>query len=147
MSNVKSRRAKPSASSQSSIPHPEIVPGAPSPSEPAGPTPMELAYAEWQQARAVLGQADVEASASPQQFNEDDGLITEALKRADASEWKIIQTRVKNGFDVRLRAMALQQVYLDAEMAGEPTDHRHQMMLLALIHDVLDPRFDWGEHH
>ena len=103
---------------------------------------MVVAYAEWQQARAALQQADLDVSTSSASLDHDERL-TDAMTRVDQSEWKIIQTRVENGLDVRLRAMALQQVFLDAEMAGEPTDNRHHMMLSALIHDVLDPRFDW----
>ncbi len=113
-----------------------------------GASPMMLAYAQWKHARAALEQADADTAANPRDFNDGkDKTITDALDRARACEWTIIQTCVQNALDVRLRAMALSQVYLDAEMAGEPTDHRHQMMLLALIHDVLDPRFSWGEHH
>jgi hypothetical protein len=102
---------------------------------------MMVAYAEWQQARAALQQADLDVSASASLDR--DERLTEAMTRVDQSEWKIVQTCAENGLDVRLRAMALQQVFLDAEMAGEPTDNRHHMMLSALIHDVLDPRFDW----
>ena len=110
--------------------------------DPDRPSPMVVAYAEWQQARAALQQADLDVSTSSASLDHDERL-TDAMTRVDQSEWKIIQTRVENGLDVRLRAMALQQVFLDAEMAGEPTDNRHHMMLSALIHDVLDPRFDW----
>jgi len=109
--------------------------------DPEGPSPMMVAYAEWQQARAALQQADLDVSASASLDR--DERLTEAMTRVDQSEWKIVQTCAENGLDVRLRAMALQQVFLDAEMAGEPTDNRHHMMLSALIHDVLDPQFDW----
>jgi hypothetical protein len=148
MSKAKTRRARPPASTlrskpaQCSIRHPEALPGSQPQSEPAGPSPMELAYAEWQQARAALQQVDIHAPVSSPALDEDERL-TSAMKRVDASEWKIVQTCAHDGFDVRLRAMALQQVFLDAEMSGEPTDNRHLMMLSALIHDVLDSRFDW----
>jgi hypothetical protein len=114
---------------------------AQSQSDPHRPSPMGVAYAEWQQARAALQQADLDVSTSPASLNHDERL-TEAMTRVDQFEWKIVQTCAENSLDVRLRAMALQQVFLDAEMAGEPTDNRHHMMLSALIHDVLDPRFD-----
>ena len=110
--------------------------------DPVGSTPMGIAYAEYQQARALLGQADIDISASPP-FLEEDPRLTEAMNRLDASEWKIIQTRVENALDVRLRAMVLHQLFLDMEMSGPYTDNRHQMMLSALIYDVFDTRFDW----
>ena len=109
--------------------------------DPEGPSPMMVAYAEWHQARAALQQGDLDVSASVSLDR--DERLTEAMTRVDQSEWKIVQTCAENGLDVRLRAMALQQVFLDAEMAGEPSDNRHHMMLSALIHDVLDPQFDW----
>jgi hypothetical protein len=149
MSKAKTHPAKPLAStlrtkteSQCSTPHPDTRPNPQSQSDPVGSTPMEIAYAEYQQARALLGQADIDVSASPPSLNEEERL-TEAMERLDASEWKIVQTRAENGLDVRLRAMALHQVFLDAEMNGAPTDNRHQMMLVALIYDVFDARFDW----
>jgi hypothetical protein len=113
--------------------------------DPVGSTPMGIAYAEYQQARALLGQADIDVSASSPSLDEDERL-TEAMERLDASEWKIIRTRVQNGLDVRLRAMALHQVFLDAEMNSAPTDNRHQMMLAALIYDVFDARFTGGRN-
>jgi hypothetical protein len=146
MSKAKTHRAKQptrSGVAQCSTPRPEALPGSQPQSEPAGPSPMELAHAEWQQARAALQQTSFDTAASSPALSEDERL-TSAMKRVDASEWAIIQTCAENGLDVRLRAMALQQVFLDAEMEGEPTDNRHFMMLSALIHDVLDPRFSWG---
>jgi hypothetical protein len=144
MSKAKIRGAKTPTSNteQSSTPPPNTSSGSQSQPEPTGPTPMELAYAEWQQARAELWQADNNVTASPVSLDHDERLSS-AMNRVDACEWKIIETCVKKGLDVRLRAMALQQVFLDAEMSGEPTDNRHQMMLSALIHDVLDGRFEW----
>ena len=140
MSKAKTHRAK--REMQSSNPHPDTLPDPQSQSEPVGSSPMELAYAEYEQARALLQQADIAVSASPQSLDEDSRL-NEAMERLDASEWKIIRTCAKNGLDVRLRAMALQQVFLDAEMAGEPTDNRHLMMLAALIYDVFDAQMEW----
>ena len=104
------------------------------------PSPMVLAHAEWVQARAALEQVDID-ELSREQPTDDDQLASDALDRVAASEWKIIQTPAQNMLDVRLRAMTLQQVFFDMEMAGEPTDNRHQLMLAALIHDVLDPKF------
>jgi hypothetical protein len=139
MSKAKTRQAKTLASTPRSN---STLPDSQSQSETAGPSPMELAYAEWQQARAALWQADNHGAASPPSLSHEERL-TDAMKGVDASEWKIIQTCAEDALDVRLRAMALQQVFLDIEMAGEPTDKRHQMMLLALIHDVLDPSIKW----
>ena len=105
-------------------------------------TPMELAHAEWEQARAMLGQASIDIAASPPSLEEDPRL-TEAMNRVDAAEWKIIRTRVENALDIRLRAMVLHRLFLDMEMSGPYTDNRHQMMLSALIYDVFAPHFEW----
>ena len=151
MSKAKTRGAKTPASTfrrttepQCSTPHPETLPNPETQSDPVGPSPMMLAYVEWQQARAALHQVDVDTAASPRDSDEGkEKPLIDAMKRVDASEWKIIQACAHDTLDVRVRAMALQQVFLDAEMSGEPTDNRHLMMLSALIHDVLDPRFGW----
>jgi hypothetical protein len=134
MSKAKTHRAK--GGTQSTTPHPDNLPDPQSQSDPDGSSPMELAYAEWQQARAALGRVDIDPAHREKR-------LADAMERADASEWKIIQTRVKNLFDIRLRAMTLHQVFLEAEMAGEPTDNRHLMMLAALIYDVFDAQMEW----
>jgi hypothetical protein len=80
MSKAKTRRARPPASTlrskpaQCSIRHPEALPGSQPQSEPAGPSPMELAYAEWQQARAALQQVDIHAPVSSPALDEDERL-------------------------------------------------------------------------
>jgi hypothetical protein len=134
MSKAKTHRAK--SETQGSIPDSDTLLDPQSKSDPDCSTPMELAFAEWQHARAALNLLDIEPALREKP-------LAEAMERADACEWKIIRTRVKTLFDIRLRAMALHQVFLDAEMAGEPTDHRHQMMLAALIYDVFDARVEW----
>jgi hypothetical protein len=142
MSKAKTRDVKTptSKTEQWSTSHAETLPNPETQSDPVGPSPMMLAYVEWQQARAALHQADVDTAASPRDSEQP---LIDAMKRVDASEWKIIQACAHDTLDVRVRAMALQQVFLDAEMSGEPTDNRHLMMLSALIHDVLNPRFGW----
>lgn len=61
------------------------------------------------------------------------------------AERQVIRAPAKNLADVRLRALVMRQIIIDAEELGEPGDNRHHAALDALIADIFNDRLMDGE--
>jgi hypothetical protein len=104
-------------------------------------SPFRAAYAELMQARATYTALDAASQGDP------DNPLDEAVVALKAAEWKLLQTPATGIVDIRYRAMVVQEMFgeaawgkpTDANLSAQSADRRRQLMLAALIHEILSP--------
>jgi hypothetical protein len=92
---------------------------------------FESAYAQWISARAALAKTDTDDGVR------DDEAVNALLDKEKEAEWRLIEAPAADLEQIRMRAMAVQQMFNDADFGGPPTDNRHRIMLYRLVSDIL----------
>lgn len=97
---------------------------------------FEKARAEWLRARAALAECDTDALDKLPAAKADKATST-ALNALRAAEWQLLRTPARSFSDVRDRAEIVSEMFVAAQKIGRPTDNRHQLMLDALVSEIL----------
>lgn len=100
-------------------------------------TSFVLAHAEWLKAQATIAQINASSlqTDAPANFESE---MNSAIDAKTTAEWKLIRTRAGDLSDIQCRAQVVAELFSEALVDGEPSDNRHQLMLSALIWEILN---------
>jgi hypothetical protein len=95
------------------------------------PSALSSAYSAW---RAACNDADTNV--------EDDEAVARLLTAKRDAAWQIVRAPVESKRDWPILALAVQEIFSEADLIGTPTDRIHRVMLSKLLGEIISDSDD-----